>query len=142
MKSKAALVARILLGLMFFVFGLNGFLNFLEQPEGTPEGEAFMTALIDTGYLMTWIKVIETTCGALLLAGYFVPLALVLLAPIIVNILGFHVFLDPSAQGLGMAIVILVLHLFVMSQHWKVYAPLLEAKADASDRTASADLED
>ena len=133
MTSKAAVVARILLGLMFFVFGLNGFLNFLEQPEGTPEGEAFITSLIDTGYLMTMVKVIETACGALLLAGYFVPLALVLLAPIIVNILGFHVFLDPSGQGLGMAIVILVLHLFVTSQHWKVYAPLLVAKADASE---------
>ena len=58
MKSKAALVARILLGLMFFVFGLNGFLNFLEQPEGTPEGEAFITALVDTGYLMTLIKMV------------------------------------------------------------------------------------
>ena len=142
MKSKAALVARILLGLMFFVFGLNGFLNFLDQPEGTPEGEAFITALIDTGYLMTMVKVIETACGALLLAGYFVPFALVLLAPIIVNILGFHVFLDPSAQGLGMAIAILVLHLFVTSQHWNAYAPLLVAKTGASEATASVDEED
>ncbi len=133
MKSKAALVARILLGLMFFVFGLNGFLNFLEQPEGTPEGEAFIAALSDTGYLMTMVKVIETACGALLLAGYFVPLALVLLAPIIVNILGFHIFLDPSGQGLGMAIVILVLHLFVTSQHWSAYGPLLVAKAGGSE---------
>ena len=133
MKSKAAVIARILVGLMFFVFGLNGFLNFIEQPEGTPEGEAFLTALNDTGYLMTMIKVIETTCGALLLIGYFVPLALVLLAPIIVNILGFHLFLDPSVQGLGMAIVILVLHLFVTSQHWNAYGPLLVAKAGGSE---------
>ena len=142
MTSKAALVARILLGLMFFVFGLNGFLGFIEQPEGTPEGEAFITSLIDTGYLMTMVKVIETACGALLLAGYFVPLALVLLAPIIVNILGFHIFLDLSGQGLGMAIVILVLHLFVTSQHWKVYAPLLVVKADASEADASGDAAD
>ncbi len=137
MISKAALVARILLGLMFFVFGLNGFLNFLEQPEGTPEGAAFLTALAETGYLMTLIKVIETTCGALLLAGYFVPLALVLLAPIIVNILSFHLFLDLSAQGLGMAIVILVLHLFVTSQHWSAYESLLVAKADGTEPAAS-----
>ena len=142
MKSKAVLVARILLGLVFFVFGLNGFLGFLEQPEGTPEGDAFLTALMDTGYLMTLLKVIETTCGALLLAGYFVPLALVLLAPVIVNILGFHLFLDLSGQGLGMAIVILALHLFLPSQHWKAYAPLLVAKAGASDPAASGDVAD
>ncbi len=142
MTSKAALVARILLGLMFFVFGLNGFLGFIEQPEGTPEGDAFLTALMDTGYLMTMVKVIETACGALLLAGFFVPLALVLLAPIIVNILGFHIFLDPSGQGLGMAIVILALHLFVTSQHWKVYAPLLVAKSGASEANASGDAAD
>ena len=142
MKSKAALVARILLGLVFFVFGLNGFLGFLEEPEGTPEGEAFITALIDTGYLMMLLKVIETTCGALLLAGYFVPLALVLLAPIIVNILGFHLFLDLSGQGLGMAIVILVLHLFLTTQHWSAYAPLLVAKVGASEAAAGGDVEE
>ena len=142
MKSKAELVARILLGLMFFVFGLNGFLNFLGQPEATPEGEAFITAMIDTGYLMTMVKVIETTCGALLLVGYFVPLALVLLAPIIVNILAFHVFLDPSGQGLGMAFVILALHLFVTSQHWNAYTPLLVAKAAASEAAISGGVEE
>ena len=125
-----------------FVFGLNGFLNFLEQPEGTAEGEAFIGALMDTGYLMTLVKVIETTCGALLLAGYFVPLALVLLAPIIVNILGFHIFLDLSAQGLGTALVILGLHLFVTSQHWKVYAPLLVAKAASNEAEAGGGVEE
>lgn len=93
------------------------------------------------GYLMTLVKVIETACGALLLAGYFVPLMLVLLAPIIVNILGFHLFLDPSGQGLGTAVVILVLHLFLTTQHWNVYAPLLVEKVGAGEAAASADVE-
>lgn len=132
MKTRGVLVARLLLGLIFFVFGLNGFLGFLEQPEGTPDGDAFITALMETGYLMTLLKVIETACGALLLAGYFVPLALVLLAPIIVNILGFHLFLDPSGSGLGTIVVILVLHLFLTTQHWTIYKPILAAKASLS----------
>jgi len=136
MKSKAALVARILLGLVFFVFGLNGFLGFIPDPEMTSEAGAFMTALSDTGYMLVLIKIVETACGALLLAGFFVPLALVLLAPILINILAFHLFLDPSPQGLGMAIVIVALHLFLTSQHWSAYTPILVAKTGMSEEAA------
>lgn len=128
MKSKVTLVARLLLGLVFFVLGLNGFLGFIPDPEMTEDAGAFITALSDTGYMMYFIKIVETACGALLLAGFFVPLALVLLAPILVNILAFHIFLDPSPQGLGMAIFIVALHLFLTSQHWSAYTPMLVAK--------------
>ena len=82
MKSKATLVARILLGLVFFVFGLNGLIGFMQEPEMTQEAGAFMTALVDTGYMMYLIKIVEIACGAMLLTGFFVPLALVLLAPL------------------------------------------------------------
>ena len=142
MKTKGVLVARLLLGLIFFVFGLNGFLEFLEQPEGTPEGDAFIAALRDTGYVMTLVKVIETACGALLLAGYFVPLALVLLAPIIVNIAGFHLFLDPSGSGLGTVAVVLALHIFLTTQYWTVYKPMLAAKVNLSEAAGAGGAED
>ena len=137
MKTTGVVVARIMLGLLFFVFGLNGFVEFLPEPEMKPEGEAFIGALIDSGYLMTLVKVVEVVCGALLLAGYFIPLALVLLAPNIVNIAAFHLFLEPSGSALGMVAVILALHLFLTSQHWSVYRPMLAARPSPAEEGQS-----
>ena len=84
------------MGLMFFVFGLNGFLNFLPQPSTPmPEGaDAFGGALMKTGYMFPLIKGTEVVAGAMLLGNRFVPLALTLLAPIVVNIAAFHLILD------------------------------------------------
>lgn len=110
--GKMATVARILLGLIFFVFGLNGFLNFIPQPEELPEKlQAFTTGLMSAGYLFPLVKGTEVICGSLLLANRFVPLALVVLAPIIVNITGVHIFLAPS--GLVMALLICVLEAYL-----------------------------
>ena len=104
-------IARILLGLIFFVFGLNGFLHFLPQPT-MPEGpRAFFGALMKTGYMIPLIFATQTLVGVLLLLNRFVPLALALIAPVIVNIILFHVFLAPS--GLAMALVVLVLELYL-----------------------------
>src|SRR5687767_5169089 len=74
-------VARVLMGLAFFVFGLNGFLNFIPQPETPlPEGAmAFVGALMATGYMLPLIAVTQALVGALLLANRFVPLALALI---------------------------------------------------------------
>ena len=90
----AALVARILLGLIFLVFGLNGFLNFLHLP--IPPGPAgqYMGLLFASHYVMV-VFVLEILGGVLLLSGQFIPLALVLLGPVIFNILLFHAFLFP-----------------------------------------------
>ena len=99
-------IARVLLGLIFFVFGLNGFLNFIPQPpkESMPAGlVAFSEAMMKTGYLFQLIKGTEVLVGALLLLNRFVPLALTILAPVIVNIVAIHAFLAPS--GVGMAVV-------------------------------------
>lgn len=133
MKEKAVLVARILLGLLFFVSGLNKFLVFMPEPEMTEKGGAFIAALMDSGYVMSLVALTETVCGALLLSGFFVPLALVLLAPIIVNIIGFHLALDPAAAGLATVAVVVALHGFLTVQHWEVYTPLLVAKAGGGD---------
>jgi uncharacterized membrane protein YphA (DoxX/SURF4 family) len=102
--AKLVLVLRILLGLIFTVFGLNGFLNFLPPPEGMPEAAgAFFGALAATGYMLPLIKGVEVVGGILLLLGRYVPLALILLGPVAVNILLFHLFLapDPAAGFIG-----------------------------------------
>jgi uncharacterized membrane protein YphA (DoxX/SURF4 family) len=95
-RSKLPTAARLLLGLVFFVFGLNGFLQFLPQPPLPAPAGAFMGALAATGYMFPLIKGTEVAAGLLLLGGRFVPLALVLLAPVIVNIPLFHVVLAPA----------------------------------------------
>lgn len=109
--NKLTLGARLLLGLLFFVFGLNGFLQFLPQPEVNAAGGAFLGALAGTGYMFPIIKGIEVLAGAALLAGVFVPMALIFLAPIVVNIALFHVILAQNGYGLVAAIVVLMVYL-------------------------------
>lgn len=118
-------IARILLGLMFFVFGLNGFLNFIPPPkDGIPEGAmAFSVAMMKTGYLFQLVKGTEVIVGLLLLVNRFVPLALAVLAPVLVNIVGFHLFLAPS--GVVMLIVIIALELYLAWTYRHVYRPML-----------------
>lgn len=112
MSKKLPLIARILLGLIFFVFGLNGFLNFIPVPPNLPEKQqAFMNGLMATGYFFPFLKGTEVACGFLLLTGAFVPLALVVLAPIILNILLVHIFMSP--EGLPMALVICALEIYL-----------------------------
>jgi uncharacterized membrane protein YphA (DoxX/SURF4 family) len=98
--NKIPTVARVVLGLVFFVFGLNGFLHFLPQPPIPAAAGAFAGALAASGYFFPLLKATEVVAGALLLAGVFVPFALTLLAPIIVNIVAFHLFLAPGNFGL------------------------------------------
>jgi len=120
-------VARVLLGLLFFVFGLNGFLNFMPTPPvPAPAGE-FLGGLAASGYMFPLIKGTEVAAGALLLAGRFVPLALVLLAPVIVNIVLFHLVLAPG--GYGMLAVILGLELFLAWSYRGSFAGVLRGDA-------------
>lgn len=134
--SKLVLAARLLLGLMFFVFGLNGFLHFLPQPPAPPAAAAFAGALLASGYFFPLLKAIEVVCGALLLAGLFVPLALTLLAPIIVNIAAFHLFLAPG----NYVIVALVLatEIFLARAYRAAFAPMLAMRARPSTEAADA----
>ena len=105
------LIARVLLGLVFVVFGLNGFLNFLSLGP-MPSGLAgqFMGALFVSHYYWV-IAALQVVGGVLLLVNRFVPLALVLLGPVIVNILCYHVFLNHA--GAPPAIVVTVLWFIV-----------------------------
>src|ERR1044071_10483113 len=105
------LIARILLGLMFLVLGLNGFLNFLSMgPPPTGLAGQFMGALFQSHYYWV-IAALQIAGGVLLLVNRYVPLGLVLLGPIILNILLYHIFLNPA--GFGLAIVVTVLWFIV-----------------------------
>lgn len=119
------IAARILFGLVFFVFGLNGFFNFLPQPPLDPKSLEFIMALVNTGYLMTVIKATEVICGAMILSGCFLPLALVLIAPILVNIVLFHLLL---AGGPAMPLALLAMWVFLVSCYWNHYRSVFEMK--------------
>lgn len=121
-------IARVLLGLMFLVFGLNGFLNFIPLPKDPiPEGAmAFFGAMMKTGYLMPLVKGTEVLVGVLLLLNRFVPLALAILAPVIVNIVAAHAFLAPS--GLSMALVVLALELYLAWSYRSAFRGMLAAR--------------
>ena len=120
---------RILMGLAFLVFGLNAFLNFIPQP-ATPLPEkavAFAGALMATGYMIQLIGVTHMLVGALLVLNRFVPLALVLLAPFLVNSVLFHAFIEPS--GLIMAGVFWALELYLAWSYRAAYGLILTARA-------------
>ncbi len=125
-------IARILMGLMFFVFGLNGFLHFIPQPKtAMPEGAvAFAGALMNSGYMMPMVAGTQVIVGALLLANRFVPLALALIAPVIVNIIAFHAFLAPSSAGPGA--VVLVLEIYLAWAYRKAFQPMLAPRVKPS----------
>src|SRR3982750_4098005 len=118
-------VARLLLGVMFFVFGLNVFLHFIPAPPMDGPAGAFFGALVASHYHY-FIFAVQTICGVLLLANQFVPLALALLAPVIANILAFHIAMQPS--GLAPGLLAAVLWGLVASRYWPAFAPLLEQK--------------
>jgi hypothetical protein len=111
--------------------GLNGFLNFLPQPSvPLPAGAlAFSVALARTGYMLPLVSGTQALSGALLLANRFVPLGLALLAPIIVNILAFHLFLMPGLPGwAGPGIFVLLLELYLAWAYRGAYGSMLAAR--------------
>lgn len=101
MESIPTKVIRVLLGLLLLVAGINKFANFMPAPEHNEAATAFFGALFATGYMLPLIAVVEILCGAAFVAGRFVALAAVLLAPISVNIVLFHALLDPAGGAPG-----------------------------------------
>jgi uncharacterized membrane protein YphA (DoxX/SURF4 family) len=134
LSSKLPTVARVLLGLVFVVFGLNGFLHFLPQPAPPTRALGFVGGLASAGYFFPLLKGTEVLAGALLLAG-FVPIALTLLAPIVVNIVAFHAFLAPGnwpVVGL-----VLASELYLAFVHRQAFAPLFTRRPLVSAEGAS-----
>lgn len=105
LRRSLPLVARIVLGLVFVVFGANGLFRFLPEPPLPAAALPFVGGLASAGYFFPMLKLVEIAAGLLLLSGRLVPLALVVLAPIIVNIAAFHLFLAPGGFGLVALIV-------------------------------------
>ena len=122
----ATATVRILLGLMFLVFGLNGFLNFIPVPKDIPpEIMNVMGALMNAGY-MTVVSGAEVLIAVMLLTNRFVPLALALLAPIVIGIITYHIAMDPKTIGPG--IVVLAMELYLAWAHRGAFRPMLRAK--------------
>jgi hypothetical protein len=117
-----SVIARFLLGLIFLIFGLNGFLHFIPMPPLTGVAGQFMGALFVSHFLSV-IFVIQLIGAVLLLVNRFVPLALTFLAPIIVNVLLFHILMAPS--GLPLALVVTVLWVIVFLSVQSAFSGLL-----------------
>ena len=114
------LTARLLLGLICVVFGLNGFLNFLSMgPMPTGLAGQFIGALFLSHYYWA-VAAVQINGGLLLLVNRFVPLGLVLLGPVIVNILLYHLFLNPA--GIGLAIFVTILWFIVFYGHRQYFS--------------------
>ena len=107
--KKIFLTSRILLGLIFFVFGLNFFYNFIPMPPPDENMRKLMEGVLAISYLMPVVKTLEVISGLLLLTGLFVPLALLLLAPIVVNICIIHFVYAPAGAPMAIAIVVMML---------------------------------
>ena len=119
-------IVRVLLGLMFLVFGLNGLLNFIPAPKDMPqEIMTVMGALMKAGY-MTVVSGAEVLVAVLLLTNRFVPLALALLAPIIVGIITYHVAMQPATIGPG--IVVLLMELYLAWAYRGAFRPMLRMR--------------
>lgn len=122
MNSLFTKISQTLLGLMLLVFGANKFLHFI--PMETPSGAAgnFLNSLGATGYIFPIIGLLEVIIGLMLLLKKWPAFALILLAPISLNILLFHLFLD--IPGISMALLIFLFNLVLIYKHWPQYKPL------------------
>lgn len=116
------IIARVLLGLIFLVFGSNAFLHFIPMPPMSGHAKDFIGAMHATGYLQV-IAALQVIGGALILLGRYVPLGLTLLGPIIVNIDLYHIFMDRS--GLPMAFLVSALSLFLLWRYRDAFAALV-----------------
>ncbi|WP_413586131.1 DoxX family membrane protein [Bdellovibrio sp. HCB274] len=125
MKAKLPLIARLLLGFVFFASGIVGLFQLVPQPPDLPAAlVTFNQGLMASVYFFPLLKITEIVCGLLLLIGWFVPLALVILAPIVLNIFLVHAFLAPSGLPLALILGLLTIYLAFFSPP---YSPKIRA---------------
>ena len=124
----ASTIARYLAGLIFLVMGLNGFLNFIHFPPPTGTAAQFMGALYVSHYLWV-IFAFQLVAGVLLLINRYVPLAVAILAPVLVNILVFHIAMAPS--GLPLAIFVAILWGVIFVDVRSAFSPLFQPRSQA-----------
>ncbi len=129
MANKVQIGARIILGLIYFVFGAMGLamaLGLMKMPE-SPMPEAamgFMKGIMGAVYFFPLLKVTEVVCGFLLITGLAAPVALVVIAPVTLHILLFHIFLTPGVSNLTLPLVMVIAQVVAMSGYWNLYQPL------------------
>lgn len=122
MNSQFTMLVRIILGILLVVFGSNKFLHFIPMPPPTGSAADFMNSLGATGYIFPFVGILEVAIGLMLLLKKWVAFALILLAPISINILLFHLFL--AIPGMAIALVVVVFNAILIYKHWKQYLPL------------------
>ena len=122
----ALIIVRTLMGLLFLFGSITFLFKLFPMPEMSGNIKVFMDGINATGYLMTLIKVTELVCGIAFVTGRFVPLATIVIAPVIVNIFLINAFLNPS--GLGISIFLVLANIFVAYGNWEKYKPILSAK--------------
>jgi hypothetical protein len=115
--EKLTIGIRTTLGLIFIIMGLNGFFHFMSFDMSTSSGKAFINALNEAHFFWPLEKTIEVVSGLLLLFNKWTALAVEMLAPIIINIMLFHIFLEP--EGLALAILVFILEAFLIKKYWK-----------------------
>ena len=120
-------VSRFLLGFIFLVFGLNGFLHFIPMPPPSGVAGQFLGSMFVTKYLLV-VSALQVISGALLLVDRYVPLALTILGPIIVNILLFHGLMNPT--GIGLALLVAILWGVVFVSVRSAFAGIFEARVE------------
>lgn len=124
--KTAATISRYLLGLLFTVFGLNGFLHFIPQPSPTSQAAIQYLTVLSASHYFVLIFLMQLVAGLLLLVNRFVPLALTMLAPILVNVLLFHSLMDPA--GLPVSALATILWLVVFLSVRPAFAGLFQAR--------------
>ena len=130
MRIATAIVQRML-GFIFLAFGLNGFLHFIPNMPMPNPAIQFFLGLAATGYMLPMLFITQAVAGALLIVGIYVPLALALLAPVVLNIVLFHVFLAPA--GLPVALIVAALELYLAWAYRDAFAPMLRARVSAHE---------
>ena len=124
MNSTFTTILRFTLGVALLVFGINKFFPFIPIFDMAPADSNFISSLESTGYVLYIVAALEVIIGILLIIKKWVPFALILLAPISLNILLFHIFLEVS--GILVAILIVAINAILIYKYWKSYRPLFQ----------------
>jgi len=124
---KATILVQRVFGFSFLAFGLNGFVHFIPHMGMRNAALEFFLGLAATGYMLPLLYMTQATAGALLLVSFYVPLGLAMLAPIIVNIVLFHIFLAPA--GLPLALMLLSFEVSLAWSYREAFIPMLQPYA-------------
>lgn len=122
MNSQFTKIVKIALGILLLIFGANKFLHFIPLPPMVGPAGDFMSSLGATGYIFPIVGLLEVFIGTMLLIKKWVPFVLILLVPISINIVLFHLFLD--IPGVGAALLVAVLNGILIYKNWRSYSPL------------------